>query len=82
MNDPAFVLRPTSQVRQEPFGLLFYSSLGPKLLFAETGSVLTCRFFQKDSVQKKVLASLPDAQKKIILTFLRQLVQKGFVYEQ
>lgn len=82
MGDPAFVLRATCQVRQEQFGLLFYSSLGPKLLFAETGAALPCAFFQKDSVQKKVLASLSDAEKETILSFLRQLVKKGFVYEQ
>nr|WP_320015862.1 mycofactocin biosynthesis chaperone MftB [uncultured Desulfobacter sp.] len=82
MGEPAFVLRPTSQVREEQFGLLFYSSLGPKLLFAETGAVLTRDFFRTDRVQREVLASLSAAEKKIILTFLRQLVEKGFVYEQ
>lgn len=82
MGEPAFVLRSTSQVREEQFGLLFYSSLGPKLLFAETGSALTSQFFQKGSVQRDVLASLSAAEKRIILTFLRQLVEKGFVYEQ
>lgn len=82
MAEPAFVLRPTSQVRKEQFGLLFYSSLGPKLLFAETGSALSCEFFSSNSVQKKVLGSLPDDQKTIVLNFLRQLVKKGFAYEQ
>jgi putative mycofactocin binding protein MftB len=82
MAEPAFVLRSTSQVREELFGLLFYSSLGPKLLFAETGAALSCDFFRSDAVQKKVLAGLPDDQKTIVLTFLRQLVKKGFAYEQ
>jgi putative mycofactocin binding protein MftB len=82
MAEPAVVLRPTSQVRKEQFGLLFYSSLGPKLLFAETGAALSCEFFTSDSVQKEVLASLPEEQKTIVLTFLRQLVKKGFAYEQ
>lgn len=76
------MLRSTSQVREEQFGLLFYSSHGPKLLFAETGSALTPEFFHNDSVQKKVMSSLSAAEKAIILTFLRQLVKKGFVYEQ
>ena len=82
MGEPAIVLRSTSQVREEQFGLLFYSSLGPKLLFAETGAALSCEFFSSNSVQKNVLASLPEDQKTIVLNFLRQLVKKGFAHEQ
>nr|WP_321398104.1 mycofactocin biosynthesis chaperone MftB [uncultured Desulfobacter sp.] len=76
------MLRSTSQVREEQFGLLFYSSLGPKLLFAETGTALSCEFFSSNAVQKQVMGSLSDDQKTIVLNFLRQLVKKGFAYEQ
>ena len=82
MGEPCFVLRSTSQVRNERFGLLFYSSLGPKLLFAQTGTALTPDFFQKDCVQKRVMASLSDSERTIVLKFLRQLAEKGFVNEQ
>ncbi len=38
-------LHPACRVRQEGFGLLFYDSRGPRLLFAETGSLLPADFF-------------------------------------
>src|SRR5512134_3621492 len=38
-------LHPACRVRQEGFGLLFYDSRGPRLLFAETGRLLPTDFF-------------------------------------
>jgi putative mycofactocin binding protein MftB len=82
MVESAYFLRSTCQVREERFGLLFYNSTGPKLLFAETGSLLTTSFFQTGSGQQQVLNALPPVEKKKIINFLRQLEAKGFLYEQ
>lgn len=82
MPETAFLLGSTCQVRSERFGLLFYNSKGPKLLFAETGSLLTTEFFQTSSKQQQFINALPPAENRKILNFLRQLATKGFLYEQ
>lgn len=82
MADVLWQLRATCQVRQENFGLLFYDSRGPKLLFAETGRLLPADFFAADSRQAAHLATLGGRERDRVNSFLKQLGQKGFLHEQ
>ena len=37
-----------TQVREEDFGLLFYTRQGPQLYFLSSGKLLRCEFFESD----------------------------------
>jgi putative mycofactocin binding protein MftB len=41
-----YKLTPGTQVREENFGLLFYTFEGPRLSFLPSGPLLSCEFFQ------------------------------------
>ncbi len=43
--DSRYVLAEGTQVRQESFGLLFYTMVGPRLYFLPSENVLTGTFF-------------------------------------
>lgn len=75
-------LSPTCRVRKEPFGLLFYDSRGPKLLFAETGSMVPPDFFTDRARRQRYLAGMGAREQQRMTRFIDQLVQKGFVHEQ
>lgn len=75
-------LHPACRVRQEGFGLLFYDSRGPRLLFAETGSLLTPDFFGIVRSKDEFPEGLSDQQKKALQKFVMQLLEKGFLREQ
>jgi putative mycofactocin binding protein MftB len=75
-------LHPACRVRQEGFGLLFYDSRGPRLLFAETGNLLTPDFFGIARCRDEFPAGLSDTQKKALQKFMTQLLEKGFLREQ
>jgi len=44
--DPKYVLASGTQVREEDFGLLFYTMKGPRLYFLSPGPLLDSSFFQ------------------------------------
>ncbi len=75
-------LHPACRVRQEGFGLLFYDSRGPRLLFAETGSLLPVDFFATVRRRDELPAGLAQREQKQLQKFLRQLLEKGFLREQ
>ena len=75
-------LHPACRVRQEGFGLLFYDSRGPRLLFAETGSLLPIDFFEKARSRDELPEGLSEQQKSVLKKFLTQLLEKGFLREQ
>ncbi len=75
-------LHPACRVRQEGFGLLFYDSRGPRLLFAETGSLLPADFFGTVRGRDELPAGLTDSQKRGLEKFVAQLLEKGFLREQ
>lgn len=72
-------LHPACRVRQEKFGLLFYDSRGPRLLFAETGGFLSPDFFKAEGVDD--LHALSPGQKEQVEKFLTQLQVRGFLRE-
>ncbi len=55
-------LHPACRVRQEKFGLLFYDSRGPRLLFAETGTLLPAEFFATVRRREELPDGLSDQQ--------------------
>jgi putative mycofactocin binding protein MftB len=75
-------LHPACRVRQEGFGLLFYDSRGPRLLFAETGRLLPTEFFATVRRLEDLPAGLSEQERRILKKFLSQLLEKGFLREQ
>ncbi|HXV21400.1 MAG TPA: mycofactocin biosynthesis chaperone MftB [Desulfuromonadales bacterium] len=75
-------LHPACRVRQEGFGLLFYDSRGPRLLFAETGRLLSTDFFATVRSLDDLPAGLSEQEQRILKKFLSQLLEKGFLREQ
>lgn len=75
-------LHPACRVRQEKFGLLFYDSRGPRLLFAETGKLLPHDFYESIRGRDELPAGLSDTQKLALQKFVTQLLEKGFLREQ
>ncbi len=75
-------LHPACRVRQEEFGLLFYDSRGPRLLFAETGTLLPADFYGSVRTRDELPGGLTETQKKALQKFVTQLLEKGFLREQ
>ena len=75
-------LHPACRVRQEGFGLLFYDSRGPRLLFAETGRLLPTDFLATVRSLDELPAGLSEQERRILKKFLSQLLEKGFLREQ
>ena len=75
-------LHPACRVRQEGFGLLFYDSRGPRLLFAETGKLLDPDFFNSARRPGELPAGLSEREQKMLGKFIGQLQEKGFLREQ
>jgi len=75
-------LHPACRVRQEKFGLLFYDSRGPRLLFAETGGLLASDYFQSVRSRDDLPAGLSDHQQNMLKKFITRLLERGFLREQ
>ena len=75
-------LHPACRVRQEGFGLLFYDSRGPRLLFAATGKLLPADFFGTARERDELPAGLTEGQQGAMRKFVTQLLEKGFLREQ
>ena len=75
-------LHPACRVRQEGFGLLFYDNRGPRLLFAETGTLLPAEFYDSVRARDEFPDGLTENQKKALQKFVQQLLEKGFLREQ
>jgi putative mycofactocin binding protein MftB len=75
-------LHSACRVRQERFGLLFYDSRGPRLLFAQTGNLLASDFFSDVRGKEELPAGLTGAEEKVLQKFIAQLLERGFLREQ
>lgn len=75
-------LHPACRVRQEGFGLLFYDSRGPRLLFAETGDRLPADSFDLPRTVDDLSAGLNARDREQLGRFVNQLLEKGFLREQ
>jgi len=83
-----YILAPGTQVREEDFGLLFYSMRGPRLHFASLGNMLDSRFFiGKQTVEqwlseKDPRNSITAEQRTGLTRVLSQLRDKGVIIER
>jgi putative mycofactocin binding protein MftB len=75
-------LHPACRVRQEGFGLLFYDSRGPRLLFAETGTMLPAEFFSVVRGNGELPEGLADREQEQLKKFVNLLLEKDFLREQ
>lgn len=82
MSAAGIQLHPACRVRQEGFGLLFYDSRGPRLLFAETGSILPPDFFATVRRKDEFPEGLSEKGRKSLQKFITQLLERGFLREQ
>lgn len=82
-----YILAPGTQVREEDFGLLFYTMAGPRLYFLSSGTLLEDRFFQGEFTLEQWTRQQADHEpvsKSRILTLkkaLEQLKEKGVILE-
>ena len=82
------MLAPGTQVREENFGLLFYTRHGPRLYFLSSGDLLETRFFQGNFTleqwikQQTERPSMSKALMSEINKTLIELREKGVILEQ
>ena len=80
-------LAPGTQVREEDFGLLFYTMAGPRLYFLSSGNLLRRDFFQgklafDQWVEQRVdTGAVPEARISEIRTMLNRLKDKDVIVE-
>jgi putative mycofactocin binding protein MftB len=76
-----------TQVREEDFGLLFYTRTGPKLFFLNCDYLISCDYFESNKtfdewVQKQKGFSTYAKDRIIELkNSIKQLVSKGLIIE-
>ena len=72
-----------SQVREEDFGLLFYTKSGPRLFFVSSGDLIGCEFFHGEMTLAEWIKKtrgphpVPDQVVKSIALELDRLCQRG-----
>jgi putative mycofactocin binding protein MftB len=87
MKQTRYKLAPGTQVREEDFGLLFYSMTGPRLFFMSSGDLITSDFFQSKMpleqwIRKQVGRDVMETHAVSELkNSLRRLTEKGVILE-
>jgi len=82
-----YKLAPGTQVREEDFGLLFYTMSGPRLFFLPSGQWLSSIFFEgQESLerwldQQKCRETLDVSHRAKLAAALVQLQSKGVIRE-
>ncbi len=85
--DKKYILAPGTQVREEAFGLLFYTMAGPRLYFISSGDLINSDFFQGALTLDQWIGQLFDqnsvtkAQISELRKSLNQLKEKGVILE-
>ena len=85
--DPKYVLTSGTQVREEDFGLLFYTMNGPRLYFLSSGDLLDGSFFKGELTfnhwirLKREEGSVPEERVGGIKKSLHELKDKGVIIE-
>jgi putative mycofactocin binding protein MftB len=82
MTAAGIALHPACRVRREGFGLLFYDSRGPRLLFAETGGLIPEDYYGTVRARDEFPAGVSDRQKPAVQKLIAKLLEKGFLREQ
>ena len=87
MKETRYKLTPGTQVRDEDFGLLFYTIAGPRLYFISSGDLVRCDFFQGRLTLEQWIGQHAghDAVKTTSVSELRKslsrLSEKGVILE-
>ena len=82
-----YILAPGTQVREEAFGLLFYTMAGPRLYFMSSGDLINSDFFQGALTLDQWIGqrfgqnSVAKAQISELRTSLNRLKEKGVILE-
>lgn len=80
-----YILSSGTQVRDENFGLLFYTMQGPRLYFLSSGPLLGRSFFQGELTLEQWIrqengdGSVPEERIEGIIKSLDQLKDKGVI---
>jgi len=83
-----YILASGTQVREEDFGLLFYTMAGPRLYFLSSGKALDPEFFEGQVTldqwlsRRKIQDSVSKARILKIENNLNQLKEKGVILER
>lgn len=83
---PRYKLAPGTQVREEDFGLLFYSMAGPRLYFLGSGDLLSASFFKGELTLEQWLEACAGAEKapatiQRMVRGLKPMIEKGVILE-
>jgi putative mycofactocin binding protein MftB len=87
MGETRYKLAPGTQVREEDFGLLFYTMNGPRLYFLKSGSSLDADFFRSEMTLKQWLKRrsperpVSEFRSASVQRALRRLALKGLIIE-
>ncbi len=86
-NEPRYALAPGTQVREEDFGLLFYTMKGPRLYFLSSGRLLAPSFFEgKLSLDQWTgtnrTETAPEHRMQKMAKVLGRLAKKGVILER
>jgi putative mycofactocin binding protein MftB len=82
-----YKLAPGSQVREEDFGLLFYTMAGPRLYFLSCGALLDRSFFTGECTLEEGIRhttggdSVPQTVMLSLIDSLAHLHEKGVIIE-
>ena len=84
--DDCYSLAQGTQVREEDFGLLFYTMSGPRLYFLSSGRLLGCDFFDGHITLGQWLENAPGgtaapSHHQDLKQALAQLAHKGVILE-
>ena len=76
-------LAPGTQVREEDFGLLFYTMKGPTLFFLKCGRILQPEFFggEMSLTQWEEMRSISEKERLEIKQTLASLKDRGVILE-
>ena len=87
MKETRYKLAPGTQVREEDFGLLFYTMAGPRLFFISSGDLIHCDFFENGLTLEQWIGQ-HVGQNAVETTFvselrkgLSRLSEKGVILE-
>ena len=86
MKVTTYRLAADTQVREEDFGLLFYTMHGPRLYFLSSGRLLAPSFFEgklslDQWIEMNGKGSAPENRMKEIKKIMGQLREKGVIIE-
>lgn len=83
MGEKKYKLAQGTQVREEDFGLLFYTMKGPRLFFLKCGRLLEPDFFKGEVslTRWQRVRSLPESASPAIERSLTSLEEKGVILE-